>query len=71
MRWPVRMRDESLPHQITLNVDNRGRILVGCNCSGEPIEARQRWEGWQAVSAWRTFHQQGNTGTAQVLTTVG
>ena len=61
----VVFEDPDLPHQIVIRLTggNSHRIMVSCNCmrlpacwrtaAYEPLEVRTRWEGAEAIAAWR------------------
>jgi hypothetical protein len=58
------MRDDSLPHQIRLNLNGNNGISVSCTCRAtgavgggtchyEPLETRSRWESHEPIQVWR------------------
>jgi len=51
-------QDDSLPHQIRIDLAPGGGLAVSCNCMGtgqdyEPLEVRWQWEPGEAPAVWR------------------
>ena len=50
-------QDDSLPHQIRIDLAPGGGLAVSCNClrtgqGFEPLEVREQWEPGEALEAY-------------------